>query len=159
MPPSLPAAINHVLLQRGYSEPVFLAQKQLCLLDVRPENGRFLIPQREIQQQFLTEEEKTTLNNGGMIPITLMNSEFSENNLTLRKLAVHDMFVGGVTSSYLLIRNGWNQVVLQNGLQPSNIVRLWSCRTPGNDVFFVFDVERVQRDVSCLCARINHVLI
>jgi hypothetical protein len=144
MPSSLPAVINQVLLERGYSEPVFLAQKQLCLLDVRPQNSRFLIPQREIKQQFLTEEEKTTLNNGGMIPITLMNSEFSENNVTLKKWEVHDMLDGGVTSSYLLIRNGWNQVVLQNGLQPSNIVRLWSCRTPENDMFLVFEVERVQ---------------
>ena len=141
------SSIPEAILNMGFSDPVLVIQKPVSRLDLSPEHGRFLIPLRKIRYEFLTEEEKTALNNGDPIEVKLMVSlsPMPVSDLVLAKW-VKQEGCGDTTSSYVL-RCGWHTVVVrQKGLKVGEKVQLWSCRRPGRLWFLLIAVEAEEEE-------------
>ncbi|KAE8123900.1 hypothetical protein FH972_018819 [Carpinus fangiana] len=134
--PTLPVGIERDLRARGFTGLMFFAEKRLIQNDLSLKHDRLQI-EVVTNIPYLTPQEQATLDCGEGIQVTLMNSQVFDWNLTLRRN------LRGGASSYVLTNNWYNVAMNQiapgqTRLQVNQIVRLWSCRIPGDAVFYVF---------------------
>jgi hypothetical protein len=127
------AQIERALRERGYTEPIFFAQKILDRTDLSISHKRLLI-EVEANNPIIATLDGII---GGIHEVRLMHSlqSLESSPITLERYTE-----GGASSSYVL-RNGWHDVAVnQIGLRPNQRqkVRLWLCRRPGNNIFYVF---------------------
>ncbi|KAG5575191.1 hypothetical protein H5410_055325 [Solanum commersonii] len=130
---------NLIICNGGSLESVKLViEKTLFKTDVKPEEGRFSIPQKQMSNSFLEPEEDahlSTRNEGKMCEIKVMLIEPSRriSEINLRKWFMNKDN-GKVSLSYVLVTY-WNEVVTRNNLECDTKVQLWAFRK-GVDLCF-----------------------
>ncbi|KAE8123897.1 hypothetical protein FH972_018816 [Carpinus fangiana] len=128
-PAQLPVAIHNALRDRGFTEPIFFAQKILNQRDLNRNHDRLLI-EVVANNPIITAPEG--IGGNWDLGVTLMHS-LGSNPITLRR------YPEGGALSYMLVK-GWKEVLNQINprLRVNQRVRLWSCQIPGNVMFYVF---------------------
>ncbi|KAH0714513.1 hypothetical protein KY284_007418 [Solanum tuberosum] len=128
-----------IICNGGSLESVKLViEKTLFKTDVKPEEGRFSIPKKQMSNSFLEPEEDahlSTRNEGKMCEMKVMLIEPSRriSEINLRKWFMNKDN-GKVSLSYVLVTY-WNEVVRRNNLECDTKVQLWAFRK-GVDLCF-----------------------
>ncbi|KAL3323970.1 hypothetical protein AABB24_038242 [Solanum stoloniferum] len=123
---------NLIICNGGSLESVKLViEKTLFKTDVKPEEGRLSIPQKQMSNSFLEPEEDehlSTRNGGTMCEMKVMLIEPSHriSEINLRKWFMNKDN-GKVSLSYVLVAY-WNEVVRRNNLEFDTKVQLWAFR-------------------------------
>ncbi|KAH0776011.1 hypothetical protein KY290_007422 [Solanum tuberosum] len=107
-------------------------EKTLFETDVKPAEGRFSIPQKQMSNQFLKPEEEQLLNGRNEankmreMNVMLIEPSHKKGEINLRKWTMNKNN-GKASSSYVLVKH-WNDVVRRNGLRNGMKMQLWSFR-------------------------------
>ncbi|XP_057440770.1 uncharacterized protein LOC130732800 [Lotus japonicus] len=129
--PVLPIEVQEKIQELGGSEVKLVIQKKLHKSDVNAGHNRFSIPSQQIlARDFLTQEEVTLLNGreggkpAGLTVNVLDPSLELWEGLRLKKWEM-------TSSPTYNIIGGWMKVVKNSGLEPEDVVQLWSFRSNG----------------------------
>lgn len=113
------------LIQRDHL--ILVIQKTLTSIDVIPNHNRLSMPLTMIfTQNFLTQDEKQSLNEGQIIHVSMIGPDLQEVNLRLRQWNMPH----GSISCYIL-STGWNEIAANNGLRQGDVIQVWSFRAGG----------------------------
>ncbi|GLU10879.1 hypothetical protein SLE2022_276570 [Rubroshorea leprosula] len=107
----------------GGSEEKLLVQKIIFKTDLSKSHNRLQIPENQVRPDFLTEEEKRKLDEGGV------NVELIEP--CLKKSKIHLTKWNMRKSQVFVFNEQWNSVVdgNQSTLKRNAVVQIWSFRT------------------------------
>ncbi|XP_069147618.1 putative B3 domain-containing protein At5g35780 [Solanum lycopersicum] len=125
---------NLITLYGGSLESAKLViEKTLFETDVKPAEGRFSIPQKQILNQFLTPEEEQLLNERDgankmreIMNVMLIEPSHKIGEINLRKWTMNKNN-GKASCSYVLVKH-WNDVVTRNRLSHGMKMQLWAFR-------------------------------
>ncbi|CAI9102161.1 OLC1v1000383C1 [Oldenlandia corymbosa var. corymbosa] len=114
-----------------------VTKKKLTESDVSPMQGRLLIPGYRKLYEFLSKQEKTSLETSKQgIRVTATDNDRREYQLSLSKWP---------SLEKLVLNKGWMHVVHRNGLHEFDEIELW-CYLQDDEMRFVVDI----------CERHNH---
>lgn len=154
-PPDLPASFFNKIRHMDGNDIVRVIQKPLYKSDVCKGECRFSIPLKQVQQEFLTEQEKVLLSTYDPInnkllrieEITLIDPSLNEKNISLGKWKMPKKH-GPSSESYVLV-NKWTEIVEENQLMKGDIVQLWAFRVAAASLCFALVVvKRYDQDIS-----------
>ncbi|XP_049381399.1 B3 domain-containing protein At3g25182-like [Solanum stenotomum] len=124
---------NLIIVNGGSLESAILViEKTLFETDVKPAEGRFSIPQKQMSNQFLNPEEEQLLNGRNEankmceMNVMLIEPSHKKGEINLRKWTMNKNN-GKASSSYVLVKH-WNDVVRRNGLRAGMKMQLWAFR-------------------------------
>ncbi|XP_044482045.1 B3 domain-containing protein At5g24050-like [Mangifera indica] len=106
-------------------------QKSLYSSDVSNYHNRLSIPLRQVEQEFLTQEEKEMVEKGGKLEVLLVEPSLNFCEIVLAKW----------NNSYVLIKE-WNNVKNRSKLKAGDEVQIWSFRTPEKLCFALVILRR-----------------
>lgn len=113
------------LIQR--EDLILVVEKTLTLPDVTPSHNRLSMPFAMIRtQNFLTEDEKQSLNEGQIIHVSMIGPDLQEANLRRRQW---NKPTG--PERYYVLTTGWNEIATNNRLTRGDVVQVWSYRAGG----------------------------
>lgn len=128
--PDLPTAFKEIIEEMEGGEVKLVIQKELTETDLKPNNGRFSIPRRMIQEKnFLTPSEEALLDvrEGKNKRLLGMSMSVLGPNLKLYDNMWFKKWEMKTTNVYNITRE-WNKLVTENLLQAKDKVQLWSFR-------------------------------
>ncbi|KAL7166006.1 hypothetical protein ACSBR2_036798 [Camellia fascicularis] len=146
VPPELPAEFkNHIESLNG-TELNFVIEKPLYRTDLNHNHGRLSLSLSQIDNGFLTQEEKDLLetrigNHKTSIKAKLIDPSRYESDIFLKKWDMPKK-TGKVNSTYNLTTS-WNDVVESNRLCEGMIVQLWSFWVGLKLWFTLAEVKRI----------------
>ncbi|KAI7987195.1 B3 domain-containing protein [Camellia lanceoleosa] len=146
VPPELPAEFkNHIERLNGI-ELNFVIEKQLYKTDLSHTHGRLSLPLSQIDDGFLTQEEKDLLNtrirnHKTPIEAQLIEPSGQESDICLKKWDMPKK-LSKVSTTYNLTTS-WNRVVKNNRLREGMIAQLWSFRVGSKLWFALVKVKRI----------------
>ncbi|KAG5575259.1 hypothetical protein H5410_055393 [Solanum commersonii] len=124
---------NLITINGGSLESAILViEKTLFETDVKPAEGRFSIPQKQMSNRFLNPEEEQLLNGRNEankmceMNVMLIEPSHKKGEINLRKWTMNKNN-GKASSSYVLVKH-WNDVVRRNGLRAGMKMQLWAFR-------------------------------
>ncbi|GLU10878.1 hypothetical protein SLE2022_276570 [Rubroshorea leprosula] len=122
-PPNMPTEFKNLIEEMGGSEEKLLVQKIIFKTDLSKSHNRLQIPENQVRPDFLTEEEKRKLDEGGV------NVELIEP--CLKKSKIHLTKWNMRKSQVFVFNEQWNSVVdgNQSTLKRNAVVQIWSFRT------------------------------
>ncbi|KAH9727785.1 hypothetical protein KPL70_008797 [Citrus sinensis] len=139
-PPVLPTNFLNKIRHMHGKYIVRVIQKPLYKSDISKPECRFSIPVKQVQQEFLTKQEKILLDTcdshkkkASRIEATLIDPSLTEKKISLRKWETkkkHHIYGSGSsysTSSYVLM-NKWCNIVEENQLKKGDVVQVWAFR-------------------------------
>ncbi|XP_049380944.1 B3 domain-containing protein At1g05920-like [Solanum stenotomum] len=136
---------NLITFHGGLLESAKLViEKTLFETDVKPAEGRFSIPQKQMSNQFLKPEEEQLLNGRNEankmceMNVMLIEPLHKKGEINLRKWTMNKNN-GKASSSYVLVKH-WNDVVRRNGLRAGMKMQLWAFRKGENLCFALVNV-------------------
>ncbi|KAL4637989.1 hypothetical protein ACB092_03G118500 [Castanea dentata] len=121
------------------SDVKLVIEKELSKTDMEKHQNRLLIPRAQANVEFLTEEEKETLNEkrgnhylGMEVPMIywktkeLMEAPLMEPRLDSSTIWLKNWKSGNKNA--LVLASAWTRIASENGLEIGNIIQLWSFR-------------------------------
>lgn len=142
-PPVLPINFLNKIRHMHGKYIVRVIQKPLYNSDISKPECRFSIPVKQVQQEFLTKQEKILLDTcdshkkkASRIEATLIDPSLTEKKISLRKWETkkkHHIYGSGnssssySSSSYVLM-NKWCNIVEENQLKKGDVVQVWAFR-------------------------------
>lgn len=139
-PPVLPTNFLNKIRHMHGKYIVRVIQKPLYNSDISKPECRFSIPVKQVQQEFLTKQEKILLDTcdshkkkASRIEATLIDPSLTEKKISLRKWETkkkHHIYGSGSSyssSSYVLM-NKWYNIVEENQLKKGDVVQVWAFR-------------------------------
>lgn len=121
------------------SDVKLVIEKELSKTDMEKHQNRLLIPRAQANVEFLTEEEKATLNEkhgnhyiGMEVPMIywktkeLMEAPLMEPRLDSSTIWLKNWKSGNKNA--LVLASPWTKIASENGLEIGNIIQLWSFR-------------------------------
>lgn len=121
------------------SDVKLVIEKELSKTDMEKHQNRLLIPRAQANVEFLTEEEKATLNEkhgyhyiGMEVPMIywktkeLMEAPLMEPRLDSSTIWLKNWKSGNKNA--LVLASPWTKIATENGLEIGNIIQLWSFR-------------------------------
>ncbi|KAL5845513.1 hypothetical protein ACOSQ4_011471 [Xanthoceras sorbifolium] len=127
-----PLAIRDIIESLNGTDLKFLIKKHITKTDLNPRENRLLMPEKLMQEEFLTEEEKKILKQGRGLGVTVIEPCFEiTTNLQLKE------WIMGKRLYFALIGN-WSSIAenKKNHLEPGCMVKFWSFRKDSN-LYFV----------------------
>ncbi|KAL3634553.1 hypothetical protein CASFOL_021607 [Castilleja foliolosa] len=119
----LPDTIRNRIIETGGSldTVAFIIQKKLYRTDVDDGQCRLSIPVRQVKERFLMQAEVDELlgSENGIVPTTLIDPCFDESEVAFSLWKSNTMYV---------LKTGWKDAYLKNGLTDKTVVRLWAFR-------------------------------
>ncbi|XP_044482044.1 uncharacterized protein LOC123208573 [Mangifera indica] len=109
---------EHIEKVRNGTSIMRVIQKSLYFSDVSDYHNRLSIPLKQVEQEFLTQEEKEFIEKAGKLEVLLVEPSLNICGITLAKW----------NSSYVLIKE-WNNVKDRSKLKAGDEVQIWSFRT------------------------------
>ncbi|XP_027362653.1 B3 domain-containing protein At2g24670-like [Abrus precatorius] len=126
--PDLPAKFKSRITQLNGHDIKFIMHKRLFLSDLRTNNNRLSMPLKEIMSDFLTEDEKSKLDEkegtSGRchgVEVIVLDPCLREFTLLLKKWKMQ------TTSIYNLVKD-WNKIVSANEFVKDHKLQMWSFR-------------------------------
>ncbi|KAI8021454.1 B3 domain-containing protein [Camellia lanceoleosa] len=145
VPPELPAEFKNYIERLNGTELNFVIEKPLYCTDLSHTHGRLSLPLCQIDNGFLTQEEKDLLNtrtgnHKTPIEAKLIEPSGHDSDICLKKWDMPKKS-NKVSTTYNLTTS-WNRVVKNNRLREGMIVQLWSFRVGSKLWFALVKVKR-----------------
>ncbi|GMQ06869.1 hypothetical protein CsSME_00051300 [Camellia sinensis var. sinensis] len=145
VPPELPAKFKNYIERLNGTELNFVIEKPLYRTDLSHTHGRLSLPLCQIDNGFLTQEEKDLLNtrtgnHKTPIEAKLIEPSGHDSDICLKKWDMPKKS-NKVSTTYNLTTS-WNRVVKNNRLREGMIVQLWSFRVGSKLWFALVKVKR-----------------
>ncbi|CAL5438657.1 unnamed protein product [Camellia sinensis] len=146
IPPELPAKFKNYIERLNGTELNFVIEKPLYCTDLSHTHGRLSLPLCQIDNGFLTQEEKDLLNTRSgnhktPIEAKLIEPSGHESDICLKKWDMPKKS-SKVSTTYNLTTS-WNRVVKNNRLHEGMIVQLWSFRVGSKLWFALIKVKKI----------------
>ncbi|XP_059434080.1 B3 domain-containing protein At2g31420-like [Corylus avellana] len=125
-PPDLPEEFRNRIEAMGGRQVVLVIQKALYDTDLKKNNSRLSIPLRQIEGDFLRDDERESLIQQNEMKVSFIEPSHKVNNMILRQWDMRKD--SGKTCSQYVLRTFWNEVSQENGLGLKDVVQVWSFR-------------------------------
>lgn len=120
------------------SDVKLVIEKELSKTDMEKHQNRLLIPRAQVNVEFLTEEEKASLNEkignhyvGMKVPMIYWKTKELEAPLMEPRLDSSTIWLKNWklgNKNALVLASPWTRIASENGLEIGNIIQLWSFR-------------------------------
>ncbi|XP_062153233.1 B3 domain-containing protein At3g25182-like [Alnus glutinosa] len=126
LPPDLPEEFKNRIEAMGGTQVILVIQKALYDTDLKTNNSRLSMPLRQINGDFLRENERQSLAQQNEMKVRFIEPSCKVKNMILRQWDMPKE--SGKTCSTYVLRTYWNKVSQENGLRPKDVVQVWSFR-------------------------------
>ncbi|XP_022720018.1 putative B3 domain-containing protein At2g27410 [Durio zibethinus] len=138
--PTPPEELVELIINKyGPQQLALVIEKELTHSDLSSQQGRFSIPERQVNADFLTQDEKDKLEENQGIDVMIIDPSIEETSLKLKKWRMSKTFC-------YVLGGKWNEVKERNAealkvnAKTHAVVQLWSFRRSPSRLCFALNV-------------------
>ncbi|XP_021905500.1 B3 domain-containing protein At5g24050-like [Carica papaya] len=130
---------NLILGEMKGSEPVLVIQKKLKYTDIKRDASRLSIPLKQVKTEFLTPEEKISLNGNNKKSVVIIEPSLEVSNINFTRWEMKKD--NGKSSFSYVFLTEWTNLRIRNNLREDDLIQIWSFRVQGTPSFALVRVS------------------